>query len=102
MKEMHVSKKVQLFTQFDITEMVDDFTIQAESYVFANKRWAAIYITHLPSGRVASKAIVAYRNSDIENTISDLVFESLPRDDVAYMARMDSYFSEEVPLPPEE
>lgn len=102
MKEMHISKKQLIFTKYDIDQPVEDFSIQAESYVFAGKRWAAIYVYHLPTERQSSKAVVAYRNSDIEDTVAQLIFEALPRDDVAFMARLDGYFSEDIPLPPEE
>jgi hypothetical protein len=102
MKEMHISKKQLIFTAYNVPQAVEDFSIQAESYVFAGKMWAAIYTTHIPSGKQSSKAIVAYKNADIEETVAQLVYEALPRDDVAFMARLDAYFSEEIPLPPEE
>lgn len=101
MKEMHVSKKQLIFAAYDIDLLVEDFTVQAETYVFSGRRWFNIYVYHLPSDRVASRSMIAYRDSDVEKTVADLVFESMPRDDTALLDRLDRYFSEEVVLPEE-
>ena len=101
MKEMHTAKKTLIFTTYDINEPVADFSIQAETYVFSGRRWAGIYVNHIPSGRVSSRAIVPYRDIDIEQTIVELIFEAIPRDEVAYLDRMDRYFSEEIVAPEE-
>jgi len=98
---MHISKKQLIFTSYNINQPVEDFVVQAESYVFSGRRWFNIYVNHIPSERLASRTIIGYRDSDIEEAVSDLIYESMPRDDAALLDRLDRYFSEEV-IPPEE
>jgi len=101
MQRMTVLKLTDIFTQYGVTEPVEEFICESETYVFAGRRWFSIYLYHLPSSRQSSTSIVPYRDKDVEYTISELVYQAIPRDEQAYLDRFQAYFSEVIE-PPEE